>query len=83
MRSMYCTLEKKEKGGERARKKTCNGLPSKALPPDLLHLLRWTFENIDVYFKGISRTRWIPRPDALQVVQACHNFTDSRQRVFC
>ena len=48
-----------------------------APPADLVDLLRWTLQNIETYFRGINRQRWIPRPKAMELVQACHDFTDS------
>lgn len=47
-----------------------------APPADLVDLLRWTLQNIETYFRGINRQRWIPRPKAMELVQACHDFTE-------
>ena len=56
-------------------------------PQELVDLLRWTLETIDVYFSGITGRMWIPRPEAIDLAQACHNMVvlgiDFRFRSLC
>ena len=54
-------------------------MPQLVQAPDAewLDLLRWTFSNVETYFHCISGRRWIPKPEALIAVQACHDMTDA------
>ena len=47
-------------------------------PGDLLFLLRWTMAAVESYFCAINvkGRRWIPRPEAIQLAQKCHDMTD-------
>ncbi len=38
--------------------------------------LKWEFDNIHKYFHGISGRRWIPKGEAVELAQCCHNMTD-------
>lgn len=49
-------------------------------PAEVVALLKWTLQNVQTYFKGITGRRWIPRPQALLLAQACHDFTDSQKQ---
>lgn len=50
-------------------------------PSDLLGLLRWVMNAIDIYFRAVNvkGRRWIPATEARGLVQHCHNMTDSCQ----
>ena len=45
-------------------------------PPDALGLVRLTLNNVQKYFHGITGRRWIPKQEALTLVQSCHEIVE-------
>lgn len=56
---------------------SASDLEPKDPPMDLVNLLKWTMKNVQDWFRGISGRRWIPRPQALQLVQQCHDIVET------
>ncbi len=50
---------------------------SKVPGNEVVDLLKWEFDTVHKYFHGITGRRWIPRPEALELAQCCHDMTDS------
>ena len=50
-------------------------------PADVLYLLRWTMSAVETYFCAINvkGRGWIPRPEALELAQKCHEMTEPWQ----
>ena len=46
------------------------------VPQDVWALLRFTMENVDMYFRGI-RSLWLDADLAERCISACQNFTDA------
>lgn len=53
-------------------------------PPDALHLLHWTLENVNTYFTALpQRVVWLGKGEALTCIKACQCMTASRRALHC
>lgn len=48
---------------------------------DVLALLRWVMNAVDVYFHAVNvkGRRWIPKTEAMQLIHHCRTIVDSCQ----
>ena len=50
----------------------------KVAPADVLGLLLYTLQNINLYFTSLGKEMWLERPAAITCIDACQKMTESR-----